>query len=197
MTLYSNPKSAFSHRVRVVLAEKNITVDIVEADPQDLPEDVMDLNPYGSLPLLVDRELVLYESRIMMEYLDERFPHPPLMPVDPVSRAKARLFLFRVDHDWYRPMNLILAGGKEVAAAQKQLRDSLMRSAPIFSAKPFFMSDELGLVDCSIVPLLWRLPALGVELPSQAKPVQAYAERMFKREAFSRSLTEVEREMRG
>jgi len=117
--------------------------------------------------------------------------------VDPVSRAKARLFLFRVDHDWYRSMNLILAGGKEVAAAQKQLRDSLMRSAPIFSAKPFFMSDELGLVDCSIVPLLWRLPALGVELPSQAKPVEAYAERMFKREAFSRSLTEVEREMRG
>jgi len=197
MTLYSNPKSAYSHRVRVVLAEKNITVDIVEADPQDLPEDVMDLNPYGSLPLLVDRELVLYESRIMMEYLDERFPHPPLMPVDPVSRAKARLFLFRVDHDWYRSMNLILAGGKEVAAAQKQLRDRLMRSAPIFAAKPFFMSDELGLVDCSIVPLLWRLPALGVELPSQAKPVEAYAERMFKREAFSRSLTEVEREMRG
>jgi len=197
MTLYSNPKSAYSHRVRVVLAEKNITVDIVEADPQDLPEDVMDLNPYGSLPLLVDRELVLYESRIIMEYLDERFPHPPLMPVDPVSRANARLFLFRVDHDWYRLMNLILAGGKEVAAAQKQLRESLVRSAPIFAAKPFFMSDELGLVDCSIVPLLWRLPALGVELPSQAKAVQTYGERMFKRDAFGRSLTEVEREMRG
>jgi len=197
MTLYSNPRSAYSHRVRLVLAEKNITVDVVDADPQALPGDVMDLNPYGTLPVLVDRELVLYESRIIMEYLDERFPHPPLLPVDPVSRASARLYLFRVDHDWYRLMSLVLAGGKDAQPARKQLRDSLIRSAAVIGAKPFFMSDELGLVDCSIAPLLWRLPALGVDLPPQAKAIQAYAERMFKRESFVRSLTEPEREMRG
>lgn len=197
MTLFSNPRSAYSHRVRMVLAEKNITVDIIDADPHELPEDVMDLNPYGTLPMLVDRELVLYESRIIMEYLDERFPHPPLLPVDPVSRASARLYLFRVDHDWYRLMNLIIAGGKEAANARKLLRESLLRSAPVFGAKPFFMSDEFGLVDCSIVPLLWRLPSLGVELPPQAKAITAYAERMFKREGFRHSLTEAERELRG
>jgi len=197
MTLYSNPRSAYSHRVRLVLAEKNITVDIVDADPQDLPGDVMDLNPYGTLPVLVDRELVLYESRIIMEYLDERFPHPPLLPVDPVSRASARLYLFRVDHDWYRLMSLILASGKEVQGARKQLRDSLVRSAGVFGGKPFFMSDEFSLVDCSIAPLLWRLPSLGVELPTQAKAIQAYAERMFRRDSFVRSLTEPERELRG
>jgi RNA polymerase-associated protein len=181
----------------MVLAEKNITVDIVDADPHELPEDVMDLNPYGTLPMLVDRELVLYESRIIMEYLDERFPHPPLLPVDPVSRASARLYLFRVDHDWYRLMNVIAGGGKDAANARKLLRESLLRSAPVFSAKPFFMSDEFGLVDCSIVPLLWRLPSLGVELPAQAKAVTAYADRMFKREAFRQSMTEPERELRG
>jgi RNA polymerase-associated protein len=197
MTLFSNPRSAYSHRVRMVLAEKNITVDIVDADPHELPEDVMDLNPYGTLPMLVDRELVLYESRIIMEYLDERFPHPPLLPVDPVSRASARLYLFRVDHDWYRLMNVIAGGGKDAANARKLLRESLLRSAPVFSAKPFFMSDEFGLVDCSIVPLLWRLPSLGVELPAQAKAVTAYADRMFKREAFRQSMTEPERELRG
>jgi RNA polymerase-associated protein len=196
MTLFSNPRSAYSHRVRMVLAEKNITVDIIDADPHELPEDVMDLNPYGTLPMLVDRELVLYESRIIMEYLDERFPHPPLLPVDPVSRASTRLYLFRVDHDWYRLMNLIMAGGKEAANARKLLRESLLRSAGVFGAKPFFMSDEFGLVDCSIVPLLWRLPSLGVELPPQAKAITAYADRMFKREAFRQSLTEAERELR-
>ncbi|MES9899801.1 MAG: stringent starvation protein SspA [Sedimenticola sp.] len=196
MTMYSDAKSPYSHRVRMVLAEKNITVEIVDTDPVDISEDIMDLNPYGTLPTLVDRELVLFESRIIMEYLDERFPHPPLLPVDPVSRAGARLFMHRVDQDWYRKMDDILAGGKGVTKARKELRESLIAAAPIFAHKPYFMSDDFSLVDCAIAPLLWRLPQLGIELPIQAKPVEDYAARLYERESFKESLTESEREMR-
>jgi len=196
MTLYSDAMSAYSHRVRVVLAEKNITVDIIDVDPLDPSDDIMDLNPYGTLPTLVDRDLTLYESRIIMEYLDERFPHPPLLPVDPVSRASARLFMHRVDADWYTKMERILAGGSKAAAARKEFKESLIAAAPIFTAKPFFMSDDLTLADCSIAPLLWRLPEFGIELPAQAKPVLDYAQRMFERESFQESLSEAERELR-
>jgi stringent starvation protein A len=196
MTMYSDPQSAYSHRVRIVLAEKNITVDVADVDPRNLSEDLLDLNPYGTLPTLVDRELVLYESGIIMQYLDERYPHPPLLPVDPVSRAQARQLMYRVDRDWY-----LLAGrirNPAVAAeARKQLGESLTAAAPVFAAKPFFMSDDLGLVDCYILPLLWRLPMLGVTLPPQAHAVEEYAERLFQRESFRHSLTEIEREMRG
>jgi RNA polymerase-associated protein len=173
-------------------------VDIVDVDPLDLPDEVMDFNPYGTLPTLVDRDLKLYESRIIMEYLDERFPHPPLLPVDPVSRANSRLFLYRVERDWYGAVDRILTGGgkEEAAEARKELRDSLIATAPVFDAKPFFMSDELTLVDCAVMPLLWRLPMLEVELPPQAKAVRAYAVRMFKRDAFRNSLSEFEEEMR-
>jgi RNA polymerase-associated protein len=181
----------------MVLAEKNITVDIIDADPQELPEDVMDLNPYGTLPTLVDRGLTLYESRIIMEYLDERFPHPPLLPVDPVSRANSRLFMYRVDRDWYTLMDAIFAGGKAATKARKELRENLTATAPVFAAKPYFMSDDLTLVDCSIAPLLWRLPSLGVELPPQAKAVNDYGLRLFERSSFQESLTELEQEMRG
>lgn len=197
MTLYSNPRSAYSHRVRLVLMEKNITVDVVDADPQTLPEDVIDLNPYGTLPTLIDRDLVLYESRIVMEYLDERFPHPPLLPVDPVSRATTRLYLWRIDYDWYRLMNVILAEGKDAAKARKQLKERLITSSTVFSNKPYFMSDEYTLVDCSIAPLLWRLPQLGIELPAQASDLSEYADRLFAREGFQQSLSEFERELRG
>ncbi|MES9872088.1 MAG: glutathione S-transferase N-terminal domain-containing protein [Candidatus Sedimenticola sp. 6PFRAG7] len=196
MTLYSDAKSPYSHRVRLVLAEKSITVEIMDVDPVNISEDIMGLNPYGTLPTLVDRDLTLFESRIIMEYLDERFPHPPLLPVDPVARASSRLFMHRVDHDWYTLMNEILAGGKGVAKARKELRESLTVSAPIFAAKPFFMSDDFTLVDCSIAPMLWRLPMLGVELPASAKAVNDYAERMFERESFKACLTESELEMR-
>ena len=199
MTLYSDVLSAYSHRVRVVLAEKNIMVEITDVDPLNIPDDLMDLNPYGTLPTLVDRDLTLFESRIIMEYLDERFPHPPLLPVDPVSRAKSRLFLYRVDHDWYSRADIILSGRKEPAArARKELRESLITTAPVFEAKPFFMSEEFTLVDCSLAPLLWRLPSLGVDLPQSAKnSIQEYAERMFERQSFQQSLSELEREMRG
>ena len=196
MTLYSDPLSPYSHRVRVVLAEKNITVEIIDVDPLNLSEDIMDLNPYGTLPTLVDRDLILFESRIIMEYLDERFPHPPLLPVDPVSRATSRLYMHRVDRAWYSLMDRILAGGADGDKARKELRESLITTAPVFAASPCFMSEDLSLVDCSIAPMLWRLPALGVELPPQAKAVYDYANRLFERESFQESLTEAEREIR-
>jgi stringent starvation protein A len=196
MTLFSDPLCPHSHRVRMVLAEKGIAVDVVDVDTKNLPDEVMDFNPYGSVPTLVDRELRLYESRIIMEYLDERFPHPPLLPVDPVSRASARLFMYRIERDWYAPMDLILKGTKEAASqARKELRESLLGTAPVFAAHPFFMSDEFSLVDCCVAPLLWRLPALGIEVPAAAKPLRNYMTRIFSWESFRSSLTEAEREL--
>ena len=196
MTLYSDPANPYCHRVRVVLAEKNITFEIQDIDPLNMPEELMELNPYGSLPTLVDRDLRLYESRIIMEYLDERFPHPPLLPVDPVSRSTSRLLMYRVDRDWYRLMDIILESKKDAAKARKELRESLIATAPVFAAKPFFMSDEFTLVDCAIAPLLWRLPMLGVEIPATAKGLYNYASNLFKRESFIQSLSEAEQEMR-
>ena len=196
MTLFSDPASPHCHRVRIVLAEKGISVDIVDVDANDLPDEVMDFNPYGTLPTLVDRNLRLYESRIIMEYLDERFPHPPLLPVDPVSRATSRLYMYRVEHDWYSLMDLILADTKDEAIkARKELRESLIATAPVFAASAFFMNDEFSLVDCCVAPLLWRLPVLGIELPPQAHALSEYAKRIFEWPAFDESLTEAEREM--
>jgi len=196
MTLFSDPSCPYCHRVRIVLAEKDITVDIVEVDAQNLPDEVMDFNPYGTVPTLVDRDLRLYESRIIMEYLDERFPHPPLLPVDPVARANARLYMYRVEKDWYAPMDRILKNRKaDSSQLRKELRESLIVTSPVFSAKPFFMSDELSLVDCCVAPLLWRLPVLQIELPPQARAIQDYAKRIFDLLAFRASLTEAEREM--
>ncbi|MBI2778546.1 MAG: glutathione S-transferase N-terminal domain-containing protein [Gammaproteobacteria bacterium] len=197
MTLYSRATCPYCHRVRMVLAEKRVSVDIINIDGASLPEDLLDLNPYNTLPTLTDRDLVLYNSQIIMEYLEDRYPHPPLMPVDPVSKARTRLFLYRIDHDWYSMLNDI-AGGDEKAAgkARNALRDSLTVVAPTFKQKPFFMSDEISLADCSLAPLLWRLPSYGIELPVQAKPLMQYAERMFAREAFRASLSSAEREIR-
>lgn len=200
MTFYSNGDDHYSHRVRIVLAEKGVAVDIVDCKESELPEDVAALNPYNSLPTLLDRELVLYEPNVMMEYLDERFPHPPLLPVYPVARAESRLFIHRIQRDWCAQADLILAGdaGEEVLEkARKELRDSLVAVSPIFVEKPFFMSEEFSLVDCCIAPLLWRLPLMGVELPeAQCKPLIAYMKRLFERESFQESLSETEREMR-
>lgn len=196
MTLFSDPKCPYCHRVRMVLAEKGIAVDVVNVDAHDLPDEVMDFNPYGTVPTFVDRDLRLYESRIIMEYLDERFPHPPLLPVDPVSRASARLFIYRVDRDWYTLMGRILRGsGDDVVQARKELRESLTVTAPVFGAHQFFMSDEFSLVDCCVAPLLWRLPMLGIELPPQADAVRTYMKRIFAWDAFRESLSDAEKEM--
>jgi len=196
MTLFSDPLCPYCHRVRMVLAEKGIAVDVVDVDAKHLPDEVIEANPYGTVPTLVDRDLRLYDSRIIMEYLDERFPHPPLLPVDPVSRANARLFMFRVEQDWYGLMGRIFKGSQsEANAARKALRESLVTTAPVFAAHPFFMSDEFSLVDCCVAPLLWRLPALGVQIPDQAKAVRTYMTRIFAWESFRISLTEAEREL--
>jgi len=197
MNLFSSASCPQSHRVRVVLAEKGITVEILDVDGDSKHEDLLDLNPYNSVPTLVDRELVLYDPRAIMEYLDERFPHPPLMPVDPVSRARTRLALYRIEQDWYSLVPALESRGEKTSSkARKELSDSLTSSAEVFAAKPYFLSDEFSLIDATIVPILWRLQLFRIELPKQAKPVMDYAERMFERESFQASLSEAEREMR-
>ena len=197
MNLFSSGTCPHSHAVRIVLAEKGITVEIIDVDSNKKSEDLIDLNPYSTVPTLVDRELVLYDPHTIMEYLDERFPHPPLMPVDPVSRARTRLALFRIQQDWYELVPALESKGEKTSAkARKQLTESLTSSAEVFAAKPYFLSDELTLVDALIMPILWRLPRYRIELPRQAKPVIEYAERMFERESFQASLSEAEHEMR-
>jgi len=197
MTLYSSATSPYSHRTRIVLAEKNINHEVNDVGEGERPEDLIDLNPYNTVPTLIDRDLVLYDSRIIMEYLDERFPHPPLMPVDPVSRANSKLFMYRIDRDMYSVLDQLEDGpdSRTATKLRKELRDSLTVIAPIFEQKPFFMSDEFTLVDCYMAPLLWRLPKYKVELPAQASAVNTYAERLFSRESFQSSLSEIERDM--
>ncbi|NCX94200.1 MAG: stringent starvation protein A [Gammaproteobacteria bacterium] len=198
MTLFQNSVDPYSHRVRIVLAEKGVVAELVEVKENKAPEELLELNPYGTVPTLVDRDLVLYQSSIILEYLEERFPHPPLMPVYPVARGRTRLMIYRVDRDWYSLMNkILLAKPKDdLSQIRRDLADSLVSVAPIFADSPYFLSDEFSLVDCSLAALLWRLPMLGVELPPQGKPILKYAERLFARESFQASLTEVEREMR-
>jgi RNA polymerase-associated protein len=198
MTLFSGSTDIFSHQVRIVLAEKGVSVEIEQVDMGNLPQDLIDLNPYRTVPTLVDRELTLFESRIIMEYLDERFPHPPLMPVYPVARGESRLMMHRIESDWYSLMHIIYKGSAaEADAARKQLREELLAIAPIFAYMPYFKSEEFSLVDCYLAPLLWRLPELGIELSgSGAKELKGYMTRVFERDAFLASLTEAEREMR-
>jgi stringent starvation protein A len=198
MTLYSEPASALSHRTRIVLAEKDIVVEVQDVDPARKPEDLLALNPYEIMPTLVDRELTLYDSRVIMEYLDERFPHPPLLPVDPVSRARCRLALYRVEQDWYTLLDDIESGDEaEAQKARKYLRESVLSIGPIVEKMPYFMYEEFTIVDCTIAPVLWRLNHYGIELPPQAKAVFKYAERLFARPSFKSSLSSVERQMRA
>lgn len=199
MTLFSAPNDVWSHRTRIVLAEKGIGIDIVSVEPGRFPEDLLDLNPYHSVPTLVDRDLVLYDSRVIMEYLDERFPHPPLMPVDPVTRAQFRLALYRIERDWYGTVQQIEAEPDKKAQLRlkKILRDTILQSAELFKVRPYFLSDEFSLVDASIAPVLWRLPRYEIDLPQpQAQALTRYASAVFARPAFRESLSELEQEMR-
>lgn len=198
MTLYSDGIGPENHCVRLVLAEKGIHFDHHVIDPQNQPEHLSPLNPYNENLTFTDHEVVLYETQIIIEYLDERFPHPPLMPVDPVSRANNRLCRYRIQRDLYSHAEVLHQGTnkKKAATARRKLRENLTSLAPIFAQKSFFMSDEYSLMDCYLVPLLWRLPRFGIELPRQAKPVLSYAHRLFNRETFQTSLTKIEREMR-
>ena len=198
MTLFSKPTCIHSHRARLVLAEKSINIEFVSVDGPELPEDLMDLNPYHTVPTLVDRDLVLYDSRVIIEYLDERFPHPPLMPVDPVTRAQFRLALFRIETDWYRlAEEFDMDGDRKLSTkSKKMLRESILASVELFAAKQYFLSDEFSLVDCTIAPIVWRLPVYGIDLGFQSAPIEAYMKRVFERRSFQESLTEFEQEMR-
>jgi len=197
MTFFSDPSDHYSHRVRIVLAEKAVTVEVVDVAKDSWPEELADLNPYNSLPTLLDRELVLYEPNVMMEYLDERFPHPPLLPVYPVARAQSRLMMHRIGKDWCGLVDSIVQGSKQQDKARKELSESLISIAPIFAEKPFFMSEAFSIVDCCVAPILWRLPVLGIELPERkVKPLLEYMDRIFTRDSFVESLSEAEQEMR-
>ena len=199
MTLFSAPDEPHSHRTRIVLAEKGVEIDVIDVVPGRYPADLLDLNPYQSLPTLVDRDLVLYDSRVILEYLDERFPHPPLMPVDPILRAQFRLALYRIERDWYGVAQQIDEDheNRHVARNRKILRDTILQSADVFKVKPYFLSDEFSLVDASIAPVLWRLRRYEIELPPQAQALSRYAANVFARASFRESLSEAEREMRS
>jgi RNA polymerase-associated protein len=198
MTLFSRPTDLHSHRARLVLAEKNINIEISSVLGNELPEDLMDLNPYHTVPTLVDRDLTLYDSRVIIDYLDERFPHPPLMPVDPVTRAQFRLALFRIETDWYSLAEEAEANsdGRLSSKSRKMLRESILQSIDLFGARPYFLSEDFSLVDASIAPILWRLPVYGIDLGNQAEPIETYMKRLFARRSFQQSLTELEQEMR-
>jgi RNA polymerase-associated protein len=200
MTFYSDGTSHYSHRVRIVLAEKGVTVETIDVDPNNKPEDLATLNPYNTLPTLVDRDLVLYEADIMMEYLDERFPHPPLFPVYPVARAQSRLCIYRIKQDWCDLVDALMAKDgtpSQLDKKRKELRESLISIAPIFGEKPFFMSDEFTIVDCCVAPILWRLPYMGVDLGKSkaVKPMLEYRDRLFERDSIVASFSEQEKEM--
>lgn len=201
MTLFSDPCSQYSHRVRIVLAEKGVTVDIEDIDSDSVTEEILEANPYGTLPTLVDRDLALYESKVVMEYLDERFPHPPLLPVYPVARAQSRLWVHRIEKDWCTLIDSIIANpeAKKTEAMRKEFKESLISISDIFVEMPYFMSEEFTLVDCCLAPMLWRLPQLGIEIPNtrQTKPLLDYIGRLFDRPSFQESLTDLEREIRA
>lgn len=196
MSLYSNHDDIYSHQVRIVLAEKGVNVDITPINSDTATDDLLAINPYGSMPTLIDRDLVLYEPRIIMEYLDERFPHPPLLPVYPVARAETRKMMYRIEQDWYGLANRIQTKSEPNPEAQNLLSESLLAIEAVFADKMFFLSEEFSLLDCVLAPLLWRLPALGVSIPESATGIMQYMERLFKRDSFESSLTDAERQLR-
>ncbi len=194
--LYAGVDDHLSHRIRLVVAEKQVLVELVLVEPGVYPEDLSSLNPYNSLPTLVDRDLCLYETRIIMDYLEERYPQPPLLPLGPAARAQVRQYVARIDREWTPLITRIIQSPEPaiVSAARKALRDHLITISPIFLEKPYFMSDELTQADCVMAPILWRLKALGIELPDRpCRGLFRYRDRLFSRPAFQASLTDAER----
>lgn len=193
MTLFSNKDDIYCHQVKIVLAEKGVAYEDEEVDTLAISEDLMELNPYGTVPTLVDRDLVVFNSRIIMEYLDERFPHPPLMPVYPIARAKTRLLMFRIERNWYPTLMKAIRGDEKVRAeALRQLKEELLATSSIFQQMPYFMSEDFGLVDCYVAPLLWKLKQFGVEFTGAgSKALKGYMDRVFSRDSFLQSVGEV------
>ena len=197
LTLFSGVDDVLSHRVRLVLAAKGVSYDFIPVDPTRPPEDLIDLNPYHSVPTLVERDLVLYSASVVSEYIDERYPHPPLMPIDPLSRARLRLAMLRIEHDWVPQVQAIQMGNRQQAeAGRKRLKELLTESLPLFKASKFFLNPEMSLADCAMAPVIWRLKALDVPLPKDGKAIEDYGNRIFRHPGFLRSLTDQERKLR-
>lgn len=197
MILYSGTSCPFSHRCRIVLHEKGMDFEIKDVDLREKPEEIAMMNPYSQVPILVERDLTLYESNIINEYIDERFPHPQLMPADPVMRARTRLFLFNIERDLFNHIPDIVNGtGKVAEKARGIVRDNLVQIAPIFAKQKYMLGEEYSMLDVAIAPLLWRLDHYGIHLPKQAAPLLKYAERIFSRPAFITALTPIEKAMR-
>lgn len=197
MTLYSGTTCPFSQRCRIVLYEKGMDFQIHDVDLFNKPEDLAVMNPYNRTPVLVERDLILYESNIINEYIDDRFPHPQLMPADPVMRARARLFLFRFENELFCNIEALEKGKqKEGDRARQVVRDSLAQIAPVFAKQKYMLGDEYSMLDVAIAPLLWRLEYYGIQVPKQAAPLLKYAERLFSRPAFIEALTPAEKVMR-
>jgi len=197
MILYSGTTCPFSQRCRIVLYEKGMDFEIKDIDLHEKPEDIAAMNPYNRVPILVERDLTLYESNIINEYIDERFPHPQLMPADPVMRARARLFLHNFEIDLFSNIPELEHGTPKAAEkARAIVRDNLTQIAPIFNKQKYMLGDEYSMLDVAIAPLLWRLDHYGIQLPKQATSILKYAERLFTRPAFIEALTPVEKAMR-
>jgi RNA polymerase-associated protein len=197
MVLYSGTTCPFSQRCRFVLFEKGMDFEIRDVDLYNKPEDISIMNPYGQVPILVERDLILYESNIINEYIDERFPHPQLMPADPVMRARARLFLFNFEVELFSQIESLENGNpKQQEKARAQVADRLTELAPVFTKQKYMLGEEFSMLDVAISPLLWRLDYYGVQLPRQAAPLMKYAERIFSRSAFIDALTPSEKVMR-
>lgn len=196
LTLYTTAGDIQCHRARLVLAAKGVSYERVLVDPAKPPQDLIDLNPYASTPTLIDRDLTLFDTAVVCEYIDERYPHPPLMPIDPQSRARLRVAAVRVEKDWVSEVDTIRAGGRAADGARKRLREQLLSSVPLFKASKFFLNPEMSLVDCLVAPVIWRLPWLQVDLGREGKPIIDYGERLFHSQGFSRSMTDEEKAMR-
>jgi RNA polymerase-associated protein len=197
MTLYSGSTDPYSHRCRIVLYEKDMDFEVIDIDLHNKPEEIASISPTGRTPVLIERDLVLTESNIINEYIDERFPHPQLMPPDPVMRARARLVLFNFEHDLFSQVNILEHGsGKSADKARQEIRDSLSQLSPILTKQKYLMNDEFSMLDVAIAPLLWRLEHYGIDLPKAAVPVLKYRERLFSRPAFISALTPTEKSLR-
>jgi len=197
MVLYSGTNCPFSQRCRLVLFEKGMDFEIRDVDLFNKPEDISVMNPYGQVPILVERDLILYESTIINEYIDERFPHPQLMPADPVMRARARLFLFNFETELFSHIESLEKGNQKQQDRSRQLvAERLTELAPVFQKQKYMLGDEFSMLDVAISPLLWRVDFYGISLPKAAAPLMKYAERLFSRPAFIEALTPSEKVMR-
>jgi len=197
MTLYSGTTDPFSQRCRFVLYEKGMDFQVIDVDVFNKPEDLAVMNPYNKVPVLVERDLILHEANIINEYIDERFPHPQLMPADPVMRARARLFLHRFEQELFCHIPLLESGiPKTVEKARMAVRANLTQISPIFLKQKFMLGDEFSMLDVAIAPLLWRLDHYGIQLDKDASPLMKYAERLFSRPAYIEAMTPSEKAMR-